>query len=145
MRLESSTKSSLVRGWKEMRESRSLFDVPSIQGSISRRANGRNARGRSPPSAAAPSKSAALVRSAFSSRSLSRRAFSLGSSTSSELYTSSSSPEPRAARCASFSASLAFRVPFFLGADTGAVAGFSSSSSDEASQSLCRFHQRLAK
>lgn len=116
--LDSVTKSSLVRGWKEMSQSSSLFDVP--------------------PNAAEPRRSAALFRSALSSRSLSRRAFSRGSRTSSESYISSSSSF-LVALAASFSASLALSVPFFLGGATGA--GLSSSSeddsSDDSSQSLC--------
>ena len=57
----------------------------------------------------------------------------------SSSYPSSSSPRAaRAALAASFSASLALSVPFFLSGATGAGAGlFSASSSEDSSQSLC--------
>lgn len=92
--------------------------------------------GNVPPSAAAPKRSAALFMSAASSFSLSSLAFSRGSSTASSSYSSLASAALAAFK-ASFSASFAFSVPFFFGGATGAGAGFSSSSSDEdASQSL---------
>lgn len=99
---------------------------------------GRN-EGHVPPKAAAPNSSAALFRSDWSCLSLSLRALSLGSRTSSESYSASSSPSisPAAflrAFSASFSASFCLSVPFFLGGATTGLAS-SSSSSEDSSQS----------
>ena len=89
-----------------------------------------------------PNKSAAFFISLSSSLCLSLRAFALGSKTASSSYSSSSSSSSSSsagleARAASFSASFAFRVPFFFGGaalDPG-TGGFSCSDS-EFSQSL---------
>jgi len=97
-----------------------------------------------PPSAAAPRRSAALFRSDLSSLSLSKRAFSRGSSTASESYSSESSPFSWAAfAAASFSANFCLRVPFFLiGAAATAFSSSEDSSSDDSSQSLYDTAQR---
>ena len=130
-------KSSLVRGWADIRESRSLLDVPVEAMFDLQSIRHYNVSHDIPPRAAAPRRSAALFKSAFSSRSLSLRAFSRGSRTASESYGSESSEPSLTAFCASFSASFAFKVPFFFG---GATTGFTSSdsSSDDSSQSLLR-------
>lgn len=91
------------------------------------------------PGESVPNRSAAFFISLSSSLCLSLRAFAFGSKTASSSYNSSSSGD-LAARAASFSASFAFRVPFFFGGaalDPG-TGGFSCSDS-EFSQSLwCR-------
>jgi hypothetical protein len=86
-----------------------------------------------------PKRSAAFFRSASNSRCLSLNAFALGSriSSSSKLSSSSSPAARLAVFSASFSASFCLSVPFFFGGATGAAAGFSSSLSDDFSQSLC--------
>ena len=105
---ERAANSSLDFGLEEMRESSSVEDDP--------------------PRAADPSNAAALSKSAFNSFSLSLRAFSLGSRTSSE--SESPSLSCAALLAASFSAIFALMLPFFLGGATGAATGFSSSEDD---------------
>lgn len=93
------------------------------------------------PEESVPNSSAAFFISLSSSLCLSLRTFALGSNTASSSYGSSSSVD-LAARAASFSASFAFNVPFFLGGaalETGAGVFFFSDS--EFSQSLYRTHK----